>query len=475
MKGLLILLTLLFFAAKGHTQATIAVDVFPGFDCLAPGEPCGVYPSELTLFQGKIIFAGANPDGINGERVLWEFDGSIATPVAMPHEYVINLAVFDSILLFRGSISNNYEPWKYNGNSVELLADLNPVIGSNPEWFFEYKDKIYFRAYNADSSGLWVYDPANDIQPVSDALPGGLCSWSSFFINFNDTLYFSAMGGSAVGTELWKTDGASPPEIAVDMVPGSNSSNLTPLIVFQGKLICVGNSVTEQSKTWEYDGVNFPVQIANFNGQSWQPEDMFIFNDELYFVGNDWVHNRELVKYDGTNSPSIVADINPNGDADIFDIIEYNGFLFFGANDGVHGKELWRYDGVNPPELFQDINPGGSGSGPNDFVIYNNDLYFSAYDSLHGSEIWVLRQDASLKEYQQSQLSLYPNPTSGKISIQHPNQLNPSFIQVYTASGVCIETYTNVSELDISNLVSGVYFIELHYEDQSYFERIVKM
>jgi hypothetical protein len=59
-----------------------------------------------------------------------------------------------------------------------------------------------------------------------------------------------------------------------------------------------------------------------------------------------------------------------------------------------------------------------------------------------------------------SSIRIFPNPTSAKINFQIPKQFGrPNLMQIYTSIGELVSSITNSSELDLTTLKEGIYFI----------------
>lgn len=118
------------------------------------------------------------------------------------------------------------------------------------------------------------------------------------------------------------------------------------------------------------------------------------FNNELFFTANDGENGYELWNYDGINAPTMIADINSDTlDGGTYSLIEFNNKLYFSAEDGTGGFGLWEYDGVNSPTFIYDFDiTNGYEYGPSNLIVYNNTLYISAADGdtigLNTSELW---------------------------------------------------------------------------------------
>jgi len=74
-----------------------------------------------------------------------------------------------------------------------------------------------------------------------------------------------------------------------------------------------------------------------------------------------------------------------------------------------------------------------------------------------------------------SGISIYPNPTSGKLTIDN-GELTIQSIEITDITGKVVKSFSNFqnSEIDLSNLNSGIYFIKLQTDKQVFTTKIVK-
>lgn len=69
-------------------------------------------------------------------------------------------------------------------------------------------------------------------------------------------------------------------------------------------------------------------------------------------------------------------------------------------------------------------------------------------------------------------ITIFPNPVHDQININAPNNLGDMQIRIINGLGkVVITTYDKV--IDIENLEKGIYFIEMNYNFEKYFEKVV--
>lgn len=93
--------------------------------------------------------------------------------------------------------------------------------------------------------------------------------------------------------------------------------------------------------------------------------------------------------------------------------------------------------------------------------------FFYANDGVHGNELWALNTITGIKEENKilDGLNLYPNPTVEELNFSldaktiNANKINYSVTNILGQQ--CINGYLTTSKLNVSNLVSGVYFISI--------------
>ncbi|RLD62119.1 MAG: hypothetical protein DRI95_13445, partial [Bacteroidetes bacterium] len=70
--------------------------------------------------------------------------------------------------------------------------------------------------------------------------------------------------------------------------------------------------------------------------------------------------------------------------------------------------------------------------------------------------------------------TIYPNPTKGKISIKL-NEIQS--VDIMSLQGKIIKSKTNIhkgSEIDLSNLTNGIYFLRIKAENKVYYSKVLK-
>jgi hypothetical protein len=67
-----------------------------------------------------------------------------------------------------------------------------------------------------------------------------------------------------------------------------------------------------------------------------------------------------------------------------------------------------------------------------------------------------------------AQISVYPNPASGQVSVTLNNNAEVTVYNIMGQTVMTVEGHAGVNTLDISNLTSGIYFINAGNDTQKF-------
>lgn len=110
--------------------------------------------------------------------------------------------------------------------------------------------------------------------------------------------------------------------------------------------------------------------------------------------------------------------------------------------------------GGNCGEDFAWYNEGG------EFWVHVTALYNSSHqESIYNDSVFCFGYAIGLDEIIHSNLTLFPNPTSGKFKID--SEFDIKRIAIISQTGGIINEYTNTTEFDLSAIPKGVYFIKI--------------
>ena len=76
-------------------------------------------------------------------------------------------------------------------------------------------------------------------------------------------------------------------------------------------------------------------------------------------------------------------------------------------------------------------------------------------------------------EYSKDLFSIYPNPSTGKFSIEFSNQHQITSVEIYNLLGESVFQQQNTNEIDLSSAAKGIYFVKVYAGEKIYTEKII--
>ncbi|MEZ4796434.1 MAG: PQQ-dependent sugar dehydrogenase [Flavobacteriaceae bacterium] len=143
---------------------------------------------------------------------------------------------------------------------------------------------------------------------------------------------------------------------------------------------------------------------------------------------------------------------------------ELNGYYFF-ADYCSNEIGTINFDGgdftINYSEQFGGNNWSSFGED------INGELYIAGLTS--GDIFKIVPGNLSVNEFNESKISIYPNPSSDIVNLSFENTITPSEIAIFNIQGKLIETYNQFSnnsmQLTIKNQSKGLYLIRFTFND----------
>lgn len=169
-------------------------------------------------------------------------------------------------------------------------------------------------------------------------------------------------------------------------------------------------------------------------------------------------------------------------------------YVWLGGNDrATEGNWIWdgNNDG-NGPQFWMGTSAGTGGmpvgnlynnwgDEPDDFGLTGQDGLGLAltnwplgltgqWNDVHdGNTLYYLIEfnpPMSLENISLSQnISIYPNPVTEKIQINNANELKINQLEILNALGQTILTFQNENEINLGNVVKGIYFLKITFEN----------
>ena len=387
------------------------------------------YLGEYAVTDNKLLFyIRYNNTKYNYE--LWRSDGSISGTFLLAGGlsiYSYPVAVGNNVFFNGTTVSNGSELWISDGTiaNTKMVKDVVAGFGSSdPYSLFAYNGNIYFGAYN----GFWKSDgSANGTIKLSEVAPIRLYSPQDMgkYFCISNNLLFMVGSTSAEGMELWRTDGTvTGTQIVKDILVGNANTSPFNLTDVNGVLYFEAGNGTGLYGLWKTNGTAAgTLLIQNMDNPFY---DLCNAAGSLFFnlSGNLWIS-------DGTtNGTTMISTAGMSGLTYVDRIKSSGTNLFFNGTSNLYGVELY----------------GGNAAGNLRFIA----------SKISGNLINVLEQ---LK------VDILPNPTHSSVVINLSGVSESVLISCRDISGriVLQKKYANCSsiQLDISNIVSGMYFVTI--------------
>ena len=242
---------------------------------------------------------------------------------------------------------------------------------------------------------------------------------------------FTATDGSAIGTELWQSDGTlDGTELLIDITNGGDSV-LSNFVNLGPNLVVFTQEVSGQLILWRTDGtLNGTFQIEDFVSEPGRPDEPnttavafrkpTVIGNTLYFMlGDD-----QLWKTTGASDAATVRvqrfrQGTAGSESQDFTQLE-DGRIVFSAFTGTHGREPWVTDGTGDgTTILMNIASDGDSSNPKNFTTGSGGrFFFTASPADSTSELYVVNGNTvemlkKINESGDSEVSdLYWNPNS---------------------------------------------------------------
>jgi len=210
------------------------------------------------------------------------------------------------------------------------------------------------------------------------------------------------------------------------------------------------------------------------------------------FADQNFVNDTSVIKVIAyLPSIDIVFDVWPDdfGSETTWELVDDSGTLLHSGgpyNDGAAGtlvRTIWClgtgcYE-LTVRDLFGDGMCCAQGNGS--YSVY--DALPTGYVSGNGQFANAITHQFCLtsvgvEEVSQTELTMYPNPTSGLVNVNVTSDLVGSTLNVYNTLGAVVLneriSTSGLHTIDLSDLNSGIYVVELSSNEQRRFGRIIK-
>ncbi|QDU65110.1 hypothetical protein [Engelhardtia mirabilis] len=331
---------------------------------------------EFVEWNGELYFHMGVAQSIPGR--LYRTDGTAAGTVPVLDAATVGSAPLYATGRTQAGIVYEFdiktglgsEPWVVGGDTVKFVADIDPnssspsfpgsLVRLGPELILVASTAFLERSlYSADGTAAGTQTLATlDLGSGSSGVGGAI-------VLGDRVVMPGGLGG--IGRDLLITDGSTAGTIAVDLLPGPDSSIPTDFLRVGSRAYFVARTgPSGVGRLWVTDGTAAgtvqvaDVQISTTTGVRPLFDAEGVGGAEVFFIGYD-ASGWELWRSDGTASGTLrVTDIAAGvASSDPRDGAVVGGELCFSATDAAHGREVWATDGTAAgTRLVVDIAPG---------------------------------------------------------------------------------------------------------------------
>lgn len=460
----------------------------------------GSYPENFTVFQNQLFFTASH--AVYG-RELFKTDGTTVTLVKDINPGSANSTTFteenqsafieyDGFLYFFANDHQSYffdwDLWRTDGTTAGTTKVLEigvPQVSGFKKNFKLIDGKFYFIKKLATTTLLFQFNPNTQSLIELANLNGEI----THMYEFENKLFFNSSSNI-----LYYTTGIL--NSLNSYINFVNTIGSRQMKVLGSNLIFIGgnldlykcyfnstNSTYETSPLYSFSGTIDPFSFARVSNSA---NEIFVeYNNKLYFDAREATSPtnssggkiNQIYSTDGFNTQVVVPidniDFPPQSGNHIRNLVVHNDAFYFTMYDySIYYDQLWK---ANPTTgSYEQLSFPNSATTPkyiaaehqsksyNDLVWFNNSLFMGAFTTAEEKELWKFTggSDLSISSNTLDKIKIFPNPTSGILNIQVDNlaQIN---VEVFDILGKKVAQFSKQSQIDISNLIPGLYFIKV--------------
>ncbi len=283
--------------------------------------------------------------------------------------------------------------------TINLVKDISPTIGSFARSFVNYNNKMYFMA-NDDAHGTELW------QSQGTAATTSMCfDYKAGASHFDGVQLSTGLGkifmlqtiGATSNYDLLSTDGTLANTISLDQAP-----QISPLVDFNGAKYYlqgsnVGGSLDVQIKKTDGTVAGTTNVLTTLTGYTTLPElrlsELLVWNNKLYFtLATNFGNWQELCVYDPVTNVWQYVDQSADYVKDARYLTVFNNKLYFDAYTSITptGRELFSATAGNAVNLVAELNPGAGHGDPFWFYSFDNKLFFNGKNGISGYQLYAL-------------------------------------------------------------------------------------
>lgn len=481
MKKFYISLVALLVATASFAQITLVEDINPG---TGNSSPANLYS------DGNYVYFAADDAGadVDHGKELWRTNGTTTEFIkdvrdGSSNSTPGNFFSLNSTIYFsahNGSASVLHSTDGTEAGTVDLGLSYGLFYPIN------YNGKVY-AVKTTESNALYEFDGTtsqritNNSAIEENVVGGEMVVFGDKLLLYmkNNTEDADNIQGTEVGVELYEYDFTSQEYSLIKNISDDvlypaegedvdiNSSGISNMVVIGSKVYFEAESVL-----WETDGTTEgTVQVTGATSLTYVAN-FYVWNDKIYLEGDNGTDDDQLYVYDPADDSltSLTYIQDSEGVAANHDPSDYatpgDGYLYYRGKNSAGTVHLFRTNGTTVEELYSDKDYYNF----DELVVLDDVLYFEANDGTTGNELYSLDPatittddvvtDIEDEVFSTSEISVYPNPTTGVINIEGVESVDATY-KVYDISGRLIKADLAGNQSISLDVAAGIYILEI--------------
>ena len=212
--------------------------------------------------------------------------------------------------------------------------------------------------------------------------------------------------------------------------------------------------------------------LFDFPGSRGRPSYFATYKEAVYFRADYGGGISTIYKSDGTKEGTVEAidgtQFGNGFDFGGYHLMVYRDALYFLAYRSATGGEIWRSEGTTETTTLIEVEPGREGSEPWQLTATDNYLFFLGKTAATGRELMILEEEGMSTPIERIQKEnkhwffTLPNPVNESLSINFETANSDDFsVRIWTITGQLLQTIRNRKIIDVSNLLKGIYLLEM--------------
>jgi len=273
--------------------------------------------------------------------------------------------------------------------------------------------------------------------------------------------------------------------IQMDSIPSFGRSACTCFSIngkgYIGTGATNGNALTDE--WWEFspDSLNQWTQKINFPGGPRKVAAGFELNGKGYVIAGidtDLVMHKDVWEYDPIGNSWLPKNNFPGTPRFYAKGMNVNstGYIMTGWDSTqLYTNDLWKYNEGSDSWTALDTIPAVGRKGVSVFTVNGNIFVTTGinHDNDRLTETWAYGESIGLEKWENGHFKIFPNPSSGEISIFNLSNTVSNSIKIINALGLPVKTFSNITFPIRMELSAGIYFIIYQLNDQDYSQKFI--